>query len=1420
MSAVGELTVSIIGDMSKLSSTFSKASSEVGKFGSSVSSLGSSMTSKVGSALTAVGTAAAVTGTALGVGLYLEGKKSISMFNDFEKSVSNAASVTGLTGQAFKDAKENISAVAMELGQKTSFSSSQAADALYNLASAGVDVSKVTSGQLVPVLSLASGTQYDLADTTAIVTSTLSQFGLQFESAGRVSDVFAKSAALSQASMDKLKYSMAQVGTVANSSGLSLEDTTAALSKMYDAGMDGSSAGTGLKGVIASLMAPTSQATAIFKSMGLTLEDISPASNKFSDIIEKLKQHGLDSTKAFQLFGREGTPAIMALVNQSDGLKTMTEQLKEAGGAAQTMADLQLDTLSGSLDSLSGSIENVFISVGQTLAPTIRSIATYLTDIMPDVQHFIVGIVESFNEFVGKLVSSVDSLGSVVSIVYDIFRNIFEAIFGETSSFGDRLANTINGIFDSIENIFINYGPEVETFLIGIIDSVKALIAGLEPTYNNIKIIIDNIINTFKAFFSGLAGSVTSSGVVNAISGTINSITGILAQLSTVVSGALIAVVPTIKGVFSSIVATIQNVDWQGIFNTVKSAFEMGVQAIKSAVDKLTPIWNILKGLFDSGKQIFTSFVSNLGPTWDNIGLIFYSLERIFSGASQSVGAKLNSFTDILGNASTKLTTLSNEFKNSAIGKAIADVLNTITTSIASFTMSVAENGLTGAIEQAFNIDLSGITSIIDSLKSTFNSIDFAGIFNSVLATVEGIDFTGIFNTIKTSITGFISDLSPTWDNLKSSFDSIKTIVSEVYDDVKPILDQVVIAFAGFFSSFDSGDVSSAGSTIANIINTISEAIAGLLKWLADNPKVVEFALALVGVEVALSAIIPVVLAVAGFIGGLIATVTGVIGVLAGSGGLSATLVAIASTAFPGISTAIGFLASTVFPALMTVIGTIVSTILPGLATALGVLLSPIGLVVISVAALYLAWKNNWFGIRDTLNSVISAVIQTLSGWYYKIVITVAQVLQTYEYLKSGIQSAWNYIKSAISNAANAVITTVTTWYNNLNTKYSQVKTSLQGLYIDLQNRWNSIKTSISTATTSIISTLQSWYSSLQGKFNTVKSAVLALYNDWNTRWNNLKTSVSNLTAQIVAVLQTWYANAQAKFALAKQAVQQLISDWSSKWTKLKTTVSNLANQIVSTLQTWYNNVQNKFSQAKQAIQQLISDWSSKWNTLKSNVSNASNHIVSTLQTWYNNVQAKFNSVKTAASNLLTTWKKKWDDMINTAKTAGSNIVSALSGIPGKIRGLESSFLRAGEVILDALYDSITSGFNKVIKKAKSMLSDLKDLMPNSPAKTGPFHVLPNWDTAIYDPLNASISKIRTLSTPLSNALADIRSPLDTNMTTGLKTVSNVTNSSVVGDTVINVGPVSLSNTVDLQALSAELNNITANQRRQRGVFL
>jgi len=117
-----------------------------------------------------------------------------------------------------------------------------------------------------------------------------------------------------------------------------------------------------------------------------------------------------------------------------------------------------------------------------------------------------------------------------------------------------------------------------------------------------------------------------------------------------------------------------------------------------------------------------------------------------------------------------------------------------------------------------------------------------------------------------------------------------------------------------------------------------------------------------------------------------------------------------------------------------------------------------------------------------------------------------------------------------------------------------------------------------------------------------------------------------------------------------------------------------------------------------------------------------------------------------------------WDNIVSAVKSAGSQLISAIAGLPGAIKGYASAFANAGKAILDALYNAIVDGFNKTIKKAKDMLSELRGYLPSSPAETGPFKKLPDWSSAISTPLKKSVNEAsvtaKTAGSSIMNSVA------------------------------------------------------------------
>ena len=112
-------------------------------------------------------------GVAAVAALTLAVKQAISTFANFEQSMANVQSVARSTPEEFRE----LEAAAIEAGESTRFTASQAADAMYYLASAGLEGKEVMDA-LNGTLQLAGATQSDLAFTARALTATKSQNNL------------------------------------------------------------------------------------------------------------------------------------------------------------------------------------------------------------------------------------------------------------------------------------------------------------------------------------------------------------------------------------------------------------------------------------------------------------------------------------------------------------------------------------------------------------------------------------------------------------------------------------------------------------------------------------------------------------------------------------------------------------------------------------------------------------------------------------------------------------------------------------------------------------------------------------------------------------------------------------------------------------------------------------------------------------------------------------------------------------------------------------------------------------------------------------------------------------------------------------------------------------------------------------------
>lgn len=359
-------------------SKWTKAGDNLEAFGNKVVSISGKL-DNMGNTLT----------TSLTLPVLAIGTAAISTGNDFEAQMSRVQAIAGATKEELK----KLTDLAVDLGAKTSFSASEVAAGMENLASAGFSTNEII--QAMPgLLDLAASSGAELAISSEIAASSIRGFGLEANKSGHVADVFAKASARTNAQVEDMGEAMKYVAPVAKTVGLSIEETAAAIGIMSDAGVKGSQAGTTLRGGLTRIVKPTKQVKEAMEELGVEFYNSNGTMKSLTQIIQTLQEHtkGLtDETKnqaLAQIFGTEALSGMMALVNRgSSELDKMTKSFEKCDGSAKEMADTMLDNSKGAIESLTGSLESAGIAIQQALAPEIK-----------DLSKWIQGLVDDFND--------------------------------------------------------------------------------------------------------------------------------------------------------------------------------------------------------------------------------------------------------------------------------------------------------------------------------------------------------------------------------------------------------------------------------------------------------------------------------------------------------------------------------------------------------------------------------------------------------------------------------------------------------------------------------------------------------------------------------------------------------------------------------------------------------------------------------------------------------------------------------------------------------------------------------------------------------------------------------------------------------------------------------------------------------------
>ncbi len=565
------------GLMSALSGgDFSKAGEQLGQaiigpLSASFGALGGAA-ANVATALGPVGIAALGAGAAI-VGMGVGIASAVNTASSFEKAISGVAAITGESANAafeFQGRMTTLAEVARQAGATSVFSASQAAAAMKELAAVGMNNQQIAAA-LPGTMNLAAAGNLDFARATEIVASSLSQFSLKAEEANRVANLYSAVASQSATTVEELGYAMTYVGPVAGSLGLSIEQTSAALGVLANAGFKGSMGGTALRGILSDLVNPTKTTTDTLASLGLTLEDVDPRVHSLADIIDTLKEHGMGGAEAMKIFGERAGPGMLALLSQgSDALRQMEKDITGTNKAAE-MAATQTENLWGAQQQFASAVEEAQIALGNLFLPVL----TKLTD-------FGTQVILTFTS-VGKTIYDVIANSQAAQALGSMFSAVGGAIQG---AFGN-ISNLLKPAFDALGG-GAGAVNALKTAFNAITAPVTAAASGVRLLTQGFQQLVSAASPVTSAIGSALGNAV--SQVVEKFErakATAQALFETIAR-SSVVQGAMqaaVSQVQALQNVFEQLKSAVQSI-WESISSRISESVGGALDAVRSKIDE------------------------------------------------------------------------------------------------------------------------------------------------------------------------------------------------------------------------------------------------------------------------------------------------------------------------------------------------------------------------------------------------------------------------------------------------------------------------------------------------------------------------------------------------------------------------------------------------------------------------------------------------------------------------------------------------------------------------------------------------------------------------------------------------------------------------------------------------------------------
>lgn len=749
---------------------------------------------------------------------------------DFDSAMSQVAAVSGATGKDF-DALRNK---AREMGAKTKFSATEAAEAMNYMAMAGWKTEDMLSG-IEGIMNLAAASDEDLATTSDIVTDALTAFGLSAKDSGHFADILAAASSNANTNVSMMGETFKYCAPIAGALGFSAGDTAEAIGLMANAGIKSSQAGTALRTIMNNLAGDV-------KISGKAIGDVTIATTNADGSMRDLSDILADCRSAFgnltesekaqaaeSLVGKNAMSGFLALMNAGEGdIEKLSSAIENCDGSAEKMAMTMQDNLAGQLTILKSQLQELAISFGDILMPAIRSIVSKLQGFVDKLN----GMDEGTKRTIATIALLVASIGPLLIIIGTAISKIGVAMQGFV-----KLANGISKLKVAVQGgagVLGKLGAAlggISAPVLAVVAVIAVLVAAFVHLWKTNEGFRDAIIGTWNRIKDTISGF--CQGIVDRLNALGFQFTDIVDVLKTVWDGFCQVLAPIFEGVFNNIANILSTVtgvitgildvfigiftgNWSQAWNGIKEIFSSIWNGISSFFSN---ILNVIKGVADvvlgwfgtSWNEVWTNIKTFFEGIWNGIATFFTTvwetLKNVVTVGIMAIGSILSAAFDIItlpfrfiwDNCKEIIISVWDAIKSkvSTVIHAVASVISTVMNTIKTVFTTVW-NAIKTVVTTVVNAIKSVVTTVFNAIKSTATTV-WNAIKTAVTTPVNAIKstVTSVFNSVKSTVASIFNEIKST---ATSVWNGIKTAITTPIEAAKNKVKSVVDAIKGFFS--------------------------------------------------------------------------------------------------------------------------------------------------------------------------------------------------------------------------------------------------------------------------------------------------------------------------------------------------------------------------------------------------------------------------------------------------------------------------------------------------------------------------------------------------------------------------------------------------------------------------------------------